>query len=202
MSGKLHLALLGRPQAIYNDQPLTGFISVKAEALLYYLAVTGQVHPRDTLSDLLWGEMPQANARKNLTKALSNLRQLLGSLLIIDYQSAGFAPAGSYWLDTRFLQEAVETEAPPLDLLRRAADLYQDDFLSGLSLKDAPAFEDWLVVEQQRWRELARQVLERLTARLLEHNDVPAAIDTTHRLLALDPYREPAHRTWGCLAQF
>jgi predicted ATPase/DNA-binding SARP family transcriptional activator len=194
MSGKLHLALLGRPQIIYNDAPLTGFISVKAEALLYYLAVTGQVHPRDTLSDLLWGEMPEANARKNLTKALSNLRQLLGSLLTIDYQSAGFDPASTYWLDTRYLQETVEASEPTLDALRQAADLYRGDFLSGLSLKDAPAFEAWLLVEQQRWRERVLQSLEQLTGRLLEGSDVPAAIDTTQRLLALDPYRESAHR--------
>ncbi|MCB9099789.1 MAG: tetratricopeptide repeat protein [Anaerolineales bacterium] len=194
MSGKLHLALLGRPQLIYNDAPLTGFISAKAEALLYYLAVTGQLHPRDTLSDLLWGEMPQANARKNLTKALSNLRQLVGPLLTIDYQSAGFNPDGVYWLDTRALQATLEIEEPPLDALRQAADLYRGDFLSGLALKDTPAFEVWLLAEQQRWRDLAQQALERLADRLLARSDDAAAIDCTHRLLALDPYREAAHR--------
>lgn len=194
MSGKLHVALLGRPQVIYNDAPLTGFISAKAEALLYFLAVTGQLHPRDTLADLLWGEMPQANARKNLTKALSNLRQLFGSLLTIDYQSAGFNPTEAYWLDTRSLQETLEAAEPPFETLRQAADLYRGDFLSGLVLKDAPAFETWLLAEQQRWRELAQQALERLAARLLAHSDYAAAIDCTQRLLALDPYRESAHR--------
>ena len=74
MTGILHLTLLGKPQVTLNETPVSGFRTAKAQALLYYLAVTGRPHSRETLVDLLWGEMPEAKAKRNLTTVLTNLR--------------------------------------------------------------------------------------------------------------------------------
>ena len=38
----LKLALLGRPQIFLGDEPLSHLKSQKAQALIFYLAVTGQ----------------------------------------------------------------------------------------------------------------------------------------------------------------
>ena len=53
MTARLGLRLLGTPQVHLDDEAITGFRTAKAEALLYYLAVTGQGHSRETLADLL-----------------------------------------------------------------------------------------------------------------------------------------------------
>jgi hypothetical protein len=57
---------------------VTGFRSSKAQALLYFLAVTGRPQARPTLGGLLWGDQPEEAARASLSKCLSNLRELLG----------------------------------------------------------------------------------------------------------------------------
>ena len=86
---RLHLTLLGEPKLMLDGAPLTGFISMKAQALLIYLAVIPGLHSRDTLATHFWDEMPEAAAKKNLTKALSNLRKLTGDYIMTDTQSAG-----------------------------------------------------------------------------------------------------------------
>jgi DNA-binding SARP family transcriptional activator len=43
-----------------NGGPIAGFISAKAQALLFYLAVTGRPHMRESLASLLWGDMAEA----------------------------------------------------------------------------------------------------------------------------------------------
>ena len=82
MPDVLTLRLLGKPQVSLSGAAVAGFISTKAQALLFYLAVTGRPHMREALAGLLWGEMPEAHASKNLRNALSNLRALVGPHLL------------------------------------------------------------------------------------------------------------------------
>ena len=57
------LTLFGSPQILLGDQPLTGFATNTAQALLFYLAVTADTaatqpiaQSRDLIATLLWGE--------------------------------------------------------------------------------------------------------------------------------------------------
>src|SRR5262245_12019933 len=95
----LTLNLLGRPQVGLNNKPVTDFATTKVEALLYYLASMPGPHPREVLADLLWGETPEAQARRSLTQALSNLRKVVGALLIADRLSVGLAEVAIGWFD-------------------------------------------------------------------------------------------------------
>ena len=90
MGARLQLTLLGNVEICRDGAVVTGFRSSKAQALLCYLAVTARSHTRPALAGLLWGDMPEASARRNLTKALSNLRNLLGPHLNITHQAIGF----------------------------------------------------------------------------------------------------------------
>jgi DNA-binding SARP family transcriptional activator len=49
----LQLNLFGKPEVVLNGAPVTAFETAKSAALLFYLAVTGQAHSRDTLAALL-----------------------------------------------------------------------------------------------------------------------------------------------------
>ena len=62
MSEELRVRLLGSPAAFVRNEPVSGFVSVKAQALLYYLAATGEIHRRDTLASLLWSDVPDSTA--------------------------------------------------------------------------------------------------------------------------------------------
>ncbi|MCP4428808.1 MAG: hypothetical protein GY803_30350, partial [Chloroflexi bacterium] len=66
MTKVLKLAFLGRMRLSRDDRPLTGLVSGKAQALLCYLAVNGRAYARQSLAGLLWDEMPEADARRNL----------------------------------------------------------------------------------------------------------------------------------------
>ena len=58
MTEKLEITLLGTPLASIDNKPVKGYVSSRAEALLYYLAASGQGHRREALASLLWSEIP------------------------------------------------------------------------------------------------------------------------------------------------
>ena len=105
MAEELHLSLLGNLEVRRDGVPVAGLRSGKALALLCYLAVTGRPHLRPTLVGLLWGDMPEASAQNNLSKALTYLRQAVGDHLRITRQDVAFDRESRYWLDV----EAFET---------------------------------------------------------------------------------------------
>ncbi|MCA9899767.1 MAG: hypothetical protein KC433_16365, partial [Anaerolineales bacterium] len=77
MTKVLKLALLGPLHITIDDEPLIGLDSGKAQALLCFLAVNGRSHSRHALANLLWGELPESDARRNLRGELLKLRRLL-----------------------------------------------------------------------------------------------------------------------------
>ena len=83
MAEKLELSLLGPVVVTQNGEPISGQIAAKSQALLFYLAVTGQPHSREKLAGLLWGDKSETSAKANLRKALSNLGQLVGNALMM-----------------------------------------------------------------------------------------------------------------------
>ena len=199
----LQLNLLGKPEVVLNGAPVTAFVSAKVPALLAYLAVTGQAHSRDTLATLLWGDLPEATAKRNLTKALTNLRQLLEPYLLIEWHSVAFNYQAPSAVDVGLFQAAVEGSAllepdnPERDLapLRQAVSLYRGDFLAGFYVKNALEFEEWALGQREYLRELMLQALRRLTeqsARL--EADPAAALEYCRRWLGLEPWQEAAHR--------
>ncbi|MBE7557187.1 MAG: AAA family ATPase [Anaerolineales bacterium] len=198
----LQLHLLGKPEVYLNGRPLTEFETSKAQALLYYLAVTGRAHSRDTLADLLWGDMDEATAKRNLSKALSNLRHLLEPYLLIDRQSIAFNQEKPYELDVAIFQAAIEGSSllepsKPEDLspLRKAVNLYGGDFLEGFYIREALAFEEWLTSQREQLREMMLQGLDLLVRGYTDQqSDDAAGLEYASRLLALDPWRESAHR--------
>ena len=79
----LHLKLLGPPQLLLDNKPLSEFTYQKSVALLSYLVVTNETLSRSALATLLWGESSEANARAQLRTALAELRQHLAPYLEI-----------------------------------------------------------------------------------------------------------------------
>lgn len=173
------------------------FISNKVPALLAYLAVTRRAHSRDKLAALLWGEMSDADAKNNLRQALANLRKYFGDELTVTRDSIQFT--GDAFVDSiefdSALRSASSLDAQPASvILTDSLRLYSGDFLEGFHVRDAPDFEDWMLTERARLRELALQALHRLAEIQLSRADYPAALEATSRLLAFDLWREEAHR--------
>ncbi|GIK59055.1 MAG: protein kinase [Chloroflexi bacterium] len=199
MTAVLDIHLFGSPDIRLGGAPIGGFVSTKAPALLAYLAVTGRPHSRDTLVALLWGEMADADAKNNLRQTLSNLRKLLEPYLLITRDAVQFNTAVPHTLDTaqfeNHLHRARDATLPTrMAALQQATALYQGDFLAGFYVRDAPEFEEWLLAQRVRYRELALHALHTVTGHHLERGEYGRAIDAATRLLALDPWREAAYR--------
>ncbi|MFQ6059295.1 MAG: tetratricopeptide repeat protein [Anaerolineae bacterium] len=208
MADTLRLALLGGLEITRDGAALHGFESRKARALLCYLAVEGRPRSRDMLAGLFWGELPEARAQSNLRRVLTNLRRVLASPagalphLLITRQTVEFNRESDYWLDVEEFEEAIgegrkakelSSLIPRLSSLRAAVELYRGDFLEGFFLKDCPAFEEWVMIERERLRQMALQALHSLAAHHAARGEYAAGIDYAIRLLTLDPWREEAH---------
>ncbi|MFN2130426.1 MAG: ATP-binding protein, partial [Anaerolineae bacterium] len=178
----------------------------KALALLAYLALTRQPHSRDALATLLWPELDQSRARGQLRRTLSLLKRRLGEeWLAIDRETAQWAPEGEAWIDMERFREclaecAAHGHLPEpacttcVPLLSEAIGLYQDGFLSGFTLPDAPAFDEWQFFEGEALRDQVADALQRLVRWHGERGEHEAAIPYARRWLALDPLHEPAQR--------
>lgn len=203
---ELRLFLLGPPEIKLGGAPLT-IRSTKARALLFYLAVTARGHDRSHLAGLLWPDLPETNARRNLRVDLHKLRQPLADYLLLESQSVALDSHAPCWVDARALQEAhkrLETVGvhnlvakPPVNLpdeLRRVAAYHRGDFLEGFGPPDAPAYEAWLTVQRERCRLQLVQIHEALATRAETRGDLAGAISHARAILGIDRWREEAHR--------
>lgn len=204
----LHLRLFGGCEFRHADS-IVRLETIKTSALLAYLALQRVPQPRHKLIGLLWGNLPEASARANLRHALWHLRSVFSSpehppLILTEQQTVAFNPAVPYSLDVeefllRLKREAeLTSDATHPDhratLLREAMDLYGGDLLEGFYVDDAPAFEEWLLVERERLRAQAVDALHRLVAYYFSWGEYDPGLDYARRLLEMEPWWEDAHR--------
>ena len=199
MDETLILQLFGGLTITLGGAPLPASIYGKGRALLAYLAVTARPYTREALADLLWGEMPEADARTNLRQVLATLQKVLGGYLLVTRQTVSFKGDSPYACDVQaFLAQvtggSAASNASDLTGLRAAVALYTGDFLEGFFVRDAPTFEEWMAGQRERLRQLMLHALHTLVLDAIAHGDYAGGIDYVTRLLQLDSWREDAHR--------
>jgi DNA-binding SARP family transcriptional activator len=214
--GDLYLTLLGPPEVRHADQVLL-FSTRKELALLIYLAVEGGLHARKTLSEQFWPEGDARHGRAALRITLLHLRHLLDEgadvspvpHLLIQRDTLGLDLTSALELDLHILLEAwtsarasthtsltmpEEAHRTLLAQLKRAASLPRGEFLEGFSLRDAPAFDDWMRFQRDYWHLRTSEVFDRLSQLHFEAGELEAALETVNRWLVLAPLHEDAYR--------
>jgi DNA-binding SARP family transcriptional activator len=152
----LEIALLGGLRLRHPDQGSMELASQKGAQLLALLAYApGKKHRRDILQALLWPDSDQPHAQGNLRFVLHQLRKILGG-----DEGPLRSDGRSIWLDPdHVMVDVVRFEAlageGTLEALTAACDLYGGDLVFG-AVDLSPEYEDWLVPERERLRELAR----------------------------------------------
>lgn len=191
----LRTTLFGAPHFTLHNQPITVSITGRRLALFAYLHLHEQPCPRGVLLDLLWHEIPEAQAREYLRTLLYHMRQALGDYLVITRESVGFNRQAPYWSDIEAFSTYLTTQ-PPLApvLLHKALDLYQGEFLAGFAVQGAPIFASWLTTQRQHWHAQALQGWQQLTDYYWRQGDDVAGLATTQQMLTLAPSHERAHR--------
>lgn len=193
---RLSLTLLGDFQARIGSGPPLRLRTRKSQALLAFLALpAGEPHSRDKLAALLWGDRSPAKARGRFRETLFALRRALSpadpSCLHVTGETIALV-SDAVDVDTRAFEQHARSSGP--DSLARAAELYRGEFLAGLAFRGTQ-FEDWLMSERERLRELVLEALARLLAQQRAAGASQDALQTALRLLALDPLQEAVHRS-------
>jgi WD40 repeat protein/DNA-binding SARP family transcriptional activator len=204
---RLSVHLLGSFRVMLDGEPATGFVSDKARALLAFLAVEAErPHRREALAGLLWPDNTERAARASLRTALANVRQVVGDraarppFLHVGRQTVQFNPEGDAWVDvtafTGLLREQSTSIAnrQTFRQLQEAVELYQGDFLTGFSLSDSAAFEEWALLTREQLRRQALTALQHLVEYCEEEDDSQRGLEYAWRQVEMDPLQEAAQR--------
>lgn len=206
------IKLLGTFQMTIDGEAVSGFRSDKARALLAYLALEQtRSHRRDWLATLLWGDYDDRSARRSLSSALANLRQLLsplGSAAVLEADRSDISfqsNAEAITVDVVLFRDLLAAVAHHphralihcpdcIQRLNQAADLYAGPFLPGLSFSDSPGFDEWQQTQQEALYQQALHVLNTLAAHHLAANRYNQAEQYARRQLSMLSWHEEAHR--------
>ncbi len=183
--------------------------SAKVRALLAYL-----LHHRDTpqardyLAYLLWPDVPNETARKNLRQALYSLRKALGpqSNAILDIQRDTVRLHGhpSLWVDVWEFErlERQTREHPhraygacPYCRTRYEAmlALYRDEFLRGFSVREADPFEEWATEQREHYRQRVLNVVHQAVRFYYLRGEYTQAEHWARRWVRWDPWSDAAY---------
>lgn len=191
----LEINLLGDLKIVHNDVVITSQLPLKSQALLAYLAATRQKHSRHALAGLFWGDRTEEKAKNSLRVAINGLRKLIPDHLAITRQTLGLIWDSGLLLDTGQLAElGRDYKGEGVERLFQATSAYRGDFLEGLTLTDAPEFDEWLEQQRSYWRRLALRSLADLAQQCLASEEYDQALRVLNRHLEIDPCSEEAYR--------
>jgi DNA-binding SARP family transcriptional activator/tetratricopeptide (TPR) repeat protein len=189
----LSVRLLGTPEIHLAGASFT-LNHLKARALLFYLAATGQPNTRDYLATLLWSEAGSREAHHSLRSSLYRLRramrpQYAEAVLRVDGELLSLRP-GVYECDVIEFRHLCATGDEAA--LAQAVNLYRGPFLQGFTLADAPVFDEWVRSEEMHLSQECFHALDRLSSWAEARQEWATAIRYTQQMAQIDPLSETA----------
>jgi DNA-binding SARP family transcriptional activator len=180
------LSLLGAWQLV--GVGCTVEVGTNGRRLFALLALRGPCD-RAYLSGILWPDCTDPHAYGNLRATLYRLhrRQLAD---VLWFANGVLSLRAEVEVDVRRL---LVTAYAVLDGTLRTPDRSTLRELSGEDLL-VGWYEDWVLLERERLRQLRLHALELLSAQLLAAGDATAAGEAALAALAVEPLRESAHR--------
>lgn len=192
MSGLL-LALLGRPNILVDGQQIE-LKSQKAQALFFYLVMSRLRHSRQSLAGLLWGDLDEAAARRNLRVELLKLRKVLDAYLDVERDTLALDRTSDYQLDVERFEECLHGHEASFAELQEAVALYHGEFLEDFHIREAPLYEEWVTSERERLSQMARQATLRLIEHYIQLAEYDRGLERVNQLLIREPWLEEAHQ--------
>lgn len=163
-------------------------LPLSAQRVLALLALHDRPLLRAFVAGVLWLDSPEERAAASLRSVLWRL-QLPGRDLV----EAGRAHVGlarEVWVDVRdaraFARGVLSHDVERDNLMEWEARL-GGDLLPHW-------YDDWVLMERERFRELRLHALESLCDQLLEVGDPAQAMEAALAAISADPLRESAHR--------
>ena len=182
----LRLSLLGSFEFSCDDRPVP--IPLPAQRLLAFLALRDHPAQRQYVAGTLWMDTSDERALGSLRSALWSLRRYaLGS---VESTSLGLRLAADVVVD---LSEASALARRLLDPSTNV-ELVEPDWTSLLDDVLPDWYDDWVVMERERFRQLRVYALEAVCERRLAAGDFARAAEVALEAVRAEPLRESAHR--------
>ncbi|MGD0810092.1 MAG: BTAD domain-containing putative transcriptional regulator [Acidimicrobiales bacterium] len=163
-----------------------------AQRLVAFVALHERAVPRLHASGALWAESSERRANSSLRSALWRVPSPAGVEVIE-------ASDTHLWLNPRVSVDFKETVAWATSILDPAGTAEQSDdrALQLQVLRDdllPEWYEDWVLVERERFRQLRLHALEAICERFTEEGKYGLALEAGLAAVAAEPLRESAHR--------
>ncbi|AOY74774.1 AAA family ATPase [Clostridium formicaceticum] len=180
----IYLQLFNTP-AIFKNNTRIFLPFKKAEALFYYLVVH-QRATREELVHLLWGEIDEETAKKNLRNAMYKIRKAFDLNIVISPQRA-----------IVMINPDIKIESD-LEIFITGRDkgigVYTGEFLQGFHVRDGGAFENWMSTTREYYREMYIARLQEKLHRFLDKKDEKMVEYYAKLLIQVDPFDEKTYR--------
>jgi DNA-binding SARP family transcriptional activator len=163
-------------------------LSPGPQRLLAFLALHDNALPRTFVAGVLWADVVESRACGNLRSALWRLRTTGAALVGCEYDYLR--------LDPRVVVDVREATRLAKIVVDPAADV------AGLTFEELPLagdllpgwYDDWVVFERERHRQICLHALETLCGRWTEGGHYAKAVMAGLAAVAGEPIRESAHR--------
>lgn len=176
-----HLRLLGQASVTGVDGARRA-VPRGLQPLLCRLAIRGPIH-REVLMDELWPDASSARIRGRFNTLIWRLRRFMSADSLVNDGAGLLSLTPSVECDVAvFEREYASRHSVP-----SAADHYSGDLLPG-------CFDDWVVAERERLRNLYLSLLRRIVAHHSARGELNLAIRRGSELCNADPLREDAQR--------
>ena len=157
----LQVRLLGQFQVQVEGKPVV-IPSRAAQSLFAFLILNpGVAHRREKLAGMLWADVPDETARRNLRHELWRLRKALGANQTVPVEyilsqelAIQFNAQAEYFLDVAQLERAPAADDSIADLIARVS-LYRGELLPGF-------YDDWVGPERDRVQALYETRMDEL----------------------------------------
>ncbi|MCH4886133.1 tetratricopeptide repeat protein [Acidaminobacter sp. JC074] len=158
----------------------------KAYALLFYLVIE-KTALRENMINLLWGNLSEDAAKRNLRNAVYVIRKNLGKDIVLSPK--------------RDILKINDDEIDYCDVFsidqmsaKEILDLRDYLFLNGFHLGDTPYFDEWLMSQRYHFIELLIRRLNILANEAIKNNEMNTAEQLCKKMILLDEFDENAYR--------
>ena len=158
------------------------------QRLVAFLGVSRQP-PRTAIAGLLWPDVPEVRAQGSLRSALWRLHKIAPGLIGACRETLSLA--NGVQVDVRELTcwaQRVSDPAANVEDLAATQLRLRGELLPGW-------YDDWVLLERERLRQLRMHALEAMADRLMAAGRCGDAVQAAYVAMQAEPLRESAHRT-------
>jgi DNA-binding SARP family transcriptional activator len=176
----LHLLAAFGVEVAGEEVPLPG----SAQRVVAFVALHERPVLRTYVAGTLWLDSPEERAAGNLRSALWRVHRQAAELVVADSETLRLGPSVRVDLRDAETQAHTELDGVPSGVA-----------LNALALDLLPDwYEDWVLLERERFRQLRLRALESICTRLSTEGRLDEALEAGLLALAGEPLRESAHR--------